>query len=257
MYANYHTHTYLCHHAQGTPREYIENAIAGGIKLLGFADHVPYPLAEGYQSRIRMSVSETEKYITMLCELRDEFKDEITIYIGYEAEYYPKHFTRMLENIRRFPCDYLILGQHSLGNEYDLGIACLCPTEDKALLTAYVDQTIEGMNTGVFTYLAHPDVIGYCGDDEFYVSEMTRLCEAAKSINLPLELNLLGIMQKRLYPRDIFWQIVALIGNRVILGCDAHFPEVLSNAELVEKGLKYAESFGITLMTTVELKPLA
>ena len=31
MIANYHTHTWRCHHAGGTERQYIESAIAAGI----------------------------------------------------------------------------------------------------------------------------------------------------------------------------------------------------------------------------------
>ena len=41
MYANYHTHTVRCNHARGSEREYIETAIARGMQVLGFSDHVP------------------------------------------------------------------------------------------------------------------------------------------------------------------------------------------------------------------------
>ena len=43
MEANYHTHTWRCRHASGTERDYIENAIDHGIRILGFSDHTPYP----------------------------------------------------------------------------------------------------------------------------------------------------------------------------------------------------------------------
>ena len=36
MTANYHTHTWRCKHAVGTEQEYIENAIAHGLKILDF-----------------------------------------------------------------------------------------------------------------------------------------------------------------------------------------------------------------------------
>ena len=38
MIANYHTHTWRCLHAAGTEREYVENAIKGGYKILGFSE---------------------------------------------------------------------------------------------------------------------------------------------------------------------------------------------------------------------------
>ena len=39
MLANYHTHTSRCRHATGTDEEYIQKAIAEGVKILGFSDN--------------------------------------------------------------------------------------------------------------------------------------------------------------------------------------------------------------------------
>ena len=39
MIANYHTHTFRCHHALGTDEDYVTSAIANGIQILGFSDH--------------------------------------------------------------------------------------------------------------------------------------------------------------------------------------------------------------------------
>ena len=52
MIANYHTHTWRCMHAEGTEREYVERAIEGGLKILGFSDHTPMPYANGYVSNV-------------------------------------------------------------------------------------------------------------------------------------------------------------------------------------------------------------
>ena len=77
---NYHTHTPRCGHAEGTEREYIESAIKAGIKVLGFADHTPYPYAkEGYRSGVRMPVSAAPEYVSTLSALREEYKDKIKI----------------------------------------------------------------------------------------------------------------------------------------------------------------------------------
>ena len=53
MIANYHTHTWRCRHADGTEREYVERAIEGGLKILGFSDHSPYPFPDGYADAAR------------------------------------------------------------------------------------------------------------------------------------------------------------------------------------------------------------
>ena len=56
MIANYHTHTPRCNHARGGEEEYIQNAVAGGLEILGFADHSPYWFtgAGDYYSTFRM-----------------------------------------------------------------------------------------------------------------------------------------------------------------------------------------------------------
>ena len=54
MICNLHAHTVRCNHASGTEREYLENALAGGLRIFGFADHAPYPFPGGYRSGFRM-----------------------------------------------------------------------------------------------------------------------------------------------------------------------------------------------------------
>ena len=166
MFANYHTHTFRCHHATGTEREYIEAAIAEGIKVLGFSDHIPCLFPDGHQSGFRVQTEDTEDYFTVLRALRKEYKDDIEIHIGFESEYYPELFDSMIERIKPFSPEYLILGQHCTDNER--GHWSTMPTDDPSILTEYVNEVIEGIKTGAYTYLAHPDMINFVGDPDFY-----------------------------------------------------------------------------------------
>ena len=66
MRANYHTHTPRCRHASGTERDYVENALKGGLETLGFSDHTPYDFSpSGYRSGIRMDVEELGGYVAI------------------------------------------------------------------------------------------------------------------------------------------------------------------------------------------------
>ncbi|MBQ7793091.1 MAG: hypothetical protein IJ366_01090 [Clostridia bacterium] len=47
--------------------------------------------------------------------LKEKYKDEIDIKIGFEIEYYPDEFNNMLKNAIDLGAEYLILGQHFLG----------------------------------------------------------------------------------------------------------------------------------------------
>lgn len=251
MYANFHTHTYLCGHAAGEPEEYVKTAIKNGLEILGFSDHVPYPFDEDYRSGIRMDVSKTPTYVAMLTELKEKYKDKIKIYIGYEAEYYPKYFDKMIDNIKG--CDYIILAQHALYNEKE-GVWISGKTDDKARLTQYVNQVCEAVDTGRFTYLAHPDMIRFTGDTDFYREEMTRLCKHMEKKDIPLEINLLGLGENRHYPNDVFWNIASKCGNKAILGCDAHEPNKVGDKQIAELGKRYADKVGVELLECINPK---
>lgn len=253
MYANYHTHTYRCNHARGSEREYIETAIARGIQVLGFSDHVPYPFPNGFESHFRMKCAEIAEYIGTLEALRKEYADRIEIHIGFESEYYPLYHQRLLEFLQPYPYEYLILGQHFIGNEIDEATRPTSGRLDEESLVRYVDQTIEGMRTGDFTYFAHPDIPSKVHGEDYYAREMTRLCEEAKALDIPLELNFLGLAEGRAYPCHAFWEIVGKLGNKVILGCDAHDADAMANPETIAVAEQWVKQHEITLIDRVQL----
>lgn len=243
MLANYHTHSYHCRHADGRPADYAEAAVQGGLQILGFSDHVPYPFGNGHVSGFRMPTEETEQYVREIGEVRAQYAGRLTVYTGYEAEYYPAHFTDMLRHIEQFGYDYLILGQHFLQNEYD-GEPSMAVHDERGL-KAYVDQTVEAMQTGAFLYMAHPDMVGYRADEAVFSREMRRLCAAARECDMPLEFNLLGFREKRIYPYAPFWRLAAEEGCRVVLGCDAHTPRYTGDPETVQAALAALSQLGI------------
>ena len=246
MIANYHTHTPLCNHAVGDMREYIEAAIESGIKKLGFSDHSPQFFDDGFVSHIRMLPSEAEGYVRSVRLLAEEYKSDIEIFVGFEAEYFPSIFDRLQAFCRDYGVDYLIMGQHTLTTER-MNIWASTPREDKSILTRYVDEVLEGMLTGSFSCLCHPDVLHYTGDDEeFYLSESRRLCEGAKALGIPLEINMLGLMTSRHYPSDRFFSIAKTVGNDFIVGVDAHEPSSLTNHVDTPKLKDFLSRNGIT-----------
>ena len=255
MIANYHTHTPRCHHAVGQEREYVENAIRAGLKKFGFADHSPMVFDGDYYSGHRMRPEEIEEYVNTILLLREEYKKDIELFIGFEVEYYPKYFNRFLEMIAPYPIDYLILGQHFLDNEIGAPHS-YHKTDDIARLNQYVDQALEGLSTGCFTYLAHPDMFNFTGSDEAYYQPMKRLCEETKRMNIPLEINLLGVWEKRIYPCERFFRIAAEVGNKVILGIDAHQPERILEQPVLSEALALVNQFDLKLIDDVPLRPL-
>ena len=255
MIANYHTHTYRCGHAEGGERDYIERALQSGLKILGFSDHTPYDFfdSEPRNRPMRMMPEELPGYAASLRALAEEYRDRIEIRLGVEAEYYPKYFTRLLELLRENGVEYMILGQHFLGNEIGDAYAGR-PTLDRKQLSRYVSQTVEALETGLFTYFAHPDLIHFIGSRSVYDREMRALCRAALAAGTPLEINLLGVREGRHYPNERFWQLAAEEGNPVVLGCDAHHPDDLLDREAEARALALVERLGLNRLDTVPLR---
>ncbi len=244
---NYHTHTTRCGHAVGTEREYVEAAIAAGFTTLGFADHVPYPyMKDDYYSNYRMKPEQTDDYVSTISALKEEYKDKIEILTGYEAEYYPDVFDAMIEHVESHGCDYLILGQHFIDNSRELW-GSTWGIEREEYLAKYVELCVEGLKTGKYKYLCHPDVFKFTGDDAIFDKHYRELCREVKKLDIPLEINLWGIVNGMHYPSDRFFRIAAEEGNRVIMGCDAHASWIFGNQEYYEKAFEIVERNGLTL----------
>ncbi len=231
---NLHTHTERCNHAVGADRDFVEAAIEAGVKILGFSDHVPMPYRNHFQSHIRMRVNELPDYTSSILSLKEEYRDRIEILLGYEAEYDPDLFPEMLKELSQYPFDYLIFGAHFVDNEYT-GFYSGTETDEEAHLAAYVENVLAGLSTGVFTYLAHPDLIHYNGPDDIYEEHMRRICLAAKEQGIPLEINLNGFLYDRHYPCDRFFRLAKECGNTIVVGYDAHNPALFSDAETLKK----------------------
>ncbi len=261
MLANYHTHTYRCHHASDEKeRKYVETAIERGLEIMGFSDHAPYLFTRGtYYSGFRMYPYQLAQYCDTIMELREEYKNEIKILIGLEIEYYPEFFKNEMNWLKDYPIDYLIMGQHFIKNEidgflYSHGIEPnRKPTANEEYLKLYADQVIEGMHTGCFTYIAHPDIFTFTGDDEIYKKHMQRLCTEAKKLDIPLEYNLLGVGEKRTYPSDKFFEIAAATGNKVIIGCDAHIAQNVANPAVLAEAEANLQKLGITPLVYADI----
>lgn len=255
MLHNYHTHTFRNQHSIGTEREYIEAAIACGLKTLGFSEHAPYRFPDGFRSGFHMQPEDLDDYVRTLLALKEEYAGRIEILIGYEAEYYPAFFDDLLARITAYPVDYLILGQHYLRNEID-GTYSALPYEDISSLETYVNQCIAAMQTGLFSYFAHPDLLRFTGDETVYTEQMQRLCLAAKSMDIPLEVNLLGLRGGRFYPSERFFRLANACGCTFVAGIDAHDPDCFYQPETFEPYREFIRACSLRIRDELPLRPV-
>ncbi len=255
MLANYHTHTARCRHAQGTEEAYVQSAIARGLKLLGFSDHTPQWFPGSYYSHMRMFPHELEDYCTAVRRLQEAYRGQLEIPLGLEVEYYPALFSQLLPRLQDSGIEYMILGQHWVGNEENEPY-CGAPTQDEALLKRYCAQVRSALDTGLFTYLAHPDLLHFTGSAKTYARHMRPLCQAARQTSTPLELNFLGLSAGRHYPNPLFWELAAEEGCDVVFGIDAHTPEQIQNLQAEAAALEMAAYYHLNLLQTLPLRSI-
>ena len=110
------------------------------------------------------------------------------------------------------------------------------------------------MATGRFTYLAHPDVIAFMGDEAVYDQYMRQLCRTANAHGLPVEINFLGIRENRLYPRECFWKIAGEERCQVIFGIDAHQIHTFTYQNSYTKAMELVKKYNLNLIEDVPLK---
>ena len=256
MIYNYHTHTERCGHAKGKEEDFIKRAIENGIKYMGFSDHFPFIRSDGLESSFRVPVSQVKDYFDTLRALREKYKNEIDIKIGFEMEYYPADFEKMLEQAKKYGAEYLIMGEHFTEEELDGVIPSSAPSDSVEKLKNYVDCVCEGMATGVFTYVAHPDLINFTGDDGIYKEEVRRMCRASKKYNVPLELNFLGIREGRTYPRELFWKTVGEEQSPVTFGFDAHSVRSAFDGASLEKAEETVKKYKLNYIGMPEIRAL-
>ena len=233
MKVNLHTHTYRCYHAVGTDEEYVLAAIQAGYDKLGFADHTPLPYTSGFVNGDKMEPDKLPGYLQSIAHLKQKYAGQIRIYVGLECEAVRRFFPYLREV--RQQLDYMILGNHG-DKEFEDFFGHLTQQEQ---LWHYLETAVEGMETGLFLYLAHPDLMlqRYPVFDETAEQVSRQLCREANRLGVPLEYNLLGVLKGHPdgclgYPCPQFWEIAAEENVRAVIGVDAHSPETLLRADL-------------------------
>ena len=253
---NYHAHTTRCSHATGSEEEYIQLAIAGGIRYMGFSDHMPHRFSDGHESSYRVPFDRGAEYINTIKALREKYADQIDLHVGFEMEYYPDYFAQMLQNAKDFGAEYLILGHHFLGQEYPNGHGVTHETHRWSDLREFVSQVIEAMETGVFTYVAHPDSLNYTGSVEQYQKMMRLICIRARELDIPLEINFLGIRRGRHYPNEIFWEVAGQEQAPVTFGFDTHELEAACDRASLEFAMELVRKYKLNYIGRPELRLL-
>ena len=253
---NFHMHTSRCHHASGTDEQFVLEAIRNGYKKIGFSDHACWNFGTGYKSHMRMTVEEFADYKKSVINFKNRYKDKVDISLGMEAEYFPDLQDWLLRFCAEEDIEYLVFGNHFYKNEE---LHVYYGNTREQYTDSYFDMCVDGLKTGMYSYLAHPELIlrnEYLVWNDHIESQFARVCQVCKDLDIPLEYNVLGMqMNERTgfisYPHPKFWQLAGKMGCKAIIGMDAHCVNDL-NKNLYFRAYEDLKSYGVTIVRDIK-----
>ena len=260
---NYHTHTCRCQHAGGTPMEFAAVAADNDLQELGISDHMPYEDDRFYN---RMRMREFPDYLQDIRNAQQVYPN-LKIYRALECEYLPTN-RAYLEKLRA-ELDYLILGQHFFLDGWGI-LRDTYHLESTQLFLPYAESVRDGLATGLFSFVAHPDLIGvhdYPADDNF-IRAANIMLDAAEKYNVPIEINANGIRQGNrifhyrnsktdhhdyMYPDSRFFRMVAQRQLPCIINADAHSPKEMCGKH-IDDAFAFADALGLNVLDRLPVR---
>lgn len=221
--ADYHTHTKYSH-GKGTIEENVLEAISKGIKIIGISDHGYKHLAYG------IKLNDIYKMREEIDKLNEKYSN-IEILLGMECNILDSYGNidindKIIEN-----CDYIMAGYHFASTPTSLkSMLNHCNnymTKNEKAKDYNTNAIINAMKNNDIFIITHP---GDKGD--VYIEEIAKV---AKNTDTRLEINSShGFLNSN--------QLVKIkgIGNKFIIGSDAHVPHNVGNFDLAMKIIKEA-----------------
>lgn len=226
----FHVHTYRCGHASDdSDDDYINAAIDLGAEKITFTDHAPFP-----ESRFknRMSIEQLGEYLASLSKLKEKYAEKIEVEIGLEIEFLPSMMTYYVRLRKEPSLQIMMIGQHFY--EYGNGSYSFDDDREYNRDNEFIGcgvAIIDGMRSGLFDVVAHPDrIFRRCGKWTPQAEDVAlNIISTANEMNMPLENNLTSYMNRSKHHwRQEFWTLVDGYNKtaknvvRVITGLDAH-----------------------------------
>lgn len=230
-----HMHTPLCGHAVGEPIEYVREAAKRRMDLVTFTCHIPMNNGGFGGRNIRMHLRELDTYFAIVAEAAKFGEDHgVRVLTGIEAEIFPsEQIMREMDSVLRDHAFHFVLGsmhhhtaifqewmrQHKLDTDFKK-------------IDAYFRVMTDGVRSGRYDSIAHPDVIRIYGTVNDFVPEeheevIKKFLEAAVEEDVCIEVNTSGL-SKGVYevhpdPKILRW--ARELGCKLTLGSDSHHPE--------------------------------
>ncbi len=255
--STYHTHSTYSD-GKNTLEEMVKSAIACGMKEIGFSDHAPMP----FYCEWSMRAQDLDDYSKEILALKEKYKDQITIYLGIEQDYYsiePLRYEYILgsvhyvyKNGKYLPVDLSAKAMQDFVNKhYDGDVYSYC--ED------YFELVGDLYNKTKCQIIGHFDLVTKFNEQlplidinhPRYVKAYSKALEKLLKAPVIFEINTGAISRgyrTAPYPDDNIIDIIAKSGKPFALCSDSHSTETVATElesereKLENKGYKYIKS---------------
>jgi histidinol-phosphatase (PHP family) len=230
---DYHVHTYRCGHAGGQTRDFILKAIERGLSEIAVTDHIPLYFLPAYERDpgLAMKEADFDGYIAEVLELKEEFRGEIAVRLGLEADYREGREEDLAIWLARADWDLVLGSVHWVaGSWIDApGSSARFETEGTDFLyDEYYRLLAKAASSGFFDVLTHFDLPKKFGHRPARPRETAEnaAIAAAKASGCAVEISSAGLRKPvgEAYPEARLLEKIVASGISVTFSSDSHAP---------------------------------
>lgn len=247
-FTNFHGHTHYCD-GKGRAEEYAEAAIAQRMPAYGYSSHAAIP----YEVAWPMKESDAEKYVAEVRKAKEQYADQIQIYLGLEVDYIPGVAGPGHERIRKLGLDYTVGSVHFVdffpnGHPWEIdGKHVLFLEGLQQIFDGDIQKAIERYYALIRQMVVEdpPDIVGHLdkikmqseeGDlfseeAAWYRDAVEETLQVIQKKGLITEVNTRGIYKKKTtdtYPSSWILERMRALDMPIMLNSDAHHPSEIT-----------------------------
>ena len=248
---DYHTHTFLCKHAEGAPVDYAFHGVRRRLPALAATDHCPMP--GGYDPEHRMGIDFFPEYVRLVETAREV--SPIPILFGIEVDYVPEYAEEVKDWVQQQGFDLVLGSVHFL--DYwafdDPAQRYLWESADVAgVWRRYFGMIRRMVEIGLCTVVAHLDLpkkFGRRPPPRLQKEIVLPVLDVIADRGLAIEINTSGLFHPvgEIYPSPEILCWAAERNIPVTFGSDAHTPERVGSA--FDLAVRLARECGLRAMT--------
>jgi histidinol-phosphatase (PHP family) len=247
--ANYHTHCHFCH-GEGSPLEYVEEALKKGFQAIGFSCHIPLP----FQNSWAMKARDVPCYIETIQRLKKAYAGKINVYVSMEIDYLRGEVLSSYNSVILDKLDYVIgavhcFKMHETGEYLNISgdekrfqkiLIGSFHGSVKELVMCYYSTVKDMVRTYKPDIAAHLDLIKknnagglfFSEEEKWYRDEVMKTLETLINYKCAVELNTGGMVRAGMdtyYPSKWILQECKKLKIPVVLNSDCHRPDQLDS----------------------------